>query len=326
MPRIEIFELRSLIISRLQQQYPPDHAELMADSILYGELIGRRSHGIARILPNSFGPMDEAPSGEPTVERLTSGSARVVGGPGALIVAMATRTAGDIAAESGMAAVTTVGSHSTSGALSFYAEQLTGRGLICVIAANTVSFVTPPGGTQRILGTNPLCIGIPGDGYPLILDMATSSISGGEVLAALEAGETLPEGVAVDSSGNPTTDPEAVAGGGALLPFGGHRGTGLSIAVQVLVGALTGVADLPLTPEHDWGHFFLVIDPSSLRNDTGAIATQLMSSISATPTRDGAEVRIPGHRTLKLRDAALERGTVDVDDQAYNRVKELIER
>ncbi len=303
-----------MIVRRLTQKYPADDAELMADSILFGELIGRPSHGIARILPGSFGPMDDEPGERPVVTRTGPSAARITGTPGILVASMATRLVADLAAESGMAVVSTTGSHSTSGSLAFYVEQLTSQQMVGIVATNTVSFITPQGGMERILGTNPLAIGIPATGYPFILDMATSALTGGEVLAAAASGSALPEGVAVDYWGHPTTDPKAVLEGGALLPFGGHKGLGLSMMVQLLSGVLAGSSSLPISAEDDWSHVFLAIRLSALGDVEQMKRTSraLSDRITAAKTRDGSEVRIPGHRSLATRDAALARGTVEI--------------
>lgn len=324
---VEIAALRDLILRRLRQRYSAEAAERMADCVLFGELIGRASHGIARLLPGSFGPMDEDPEGAPRTTKTARAAARIVGGPGMLVAALGTALVGEMAAREGMAVVTTTGSHSTSGALTYYVEQLTRKRLVAIAATNAGAFVAPPGGLERLFGTNPFAVGIPATGHPFIVDMATSATTVGEVLAAAGAGTTLPEDVAVDATGNPTTDPRAVADGGALLPFGGHKGLGLSMMVQILCSVFGGSAALPIRPaEDDWTHVFIAIsleavgEPDRMLQD----AQSLIDRIRATRTRDGAAVRIPGHRTLAARDAALARGTVDVDAGTLEQLTALL--
>lgn len=323
---IEISDLRAMIVRRLAQKYGVGDAELMADSVLFGELVGRRSHGIARILPGSYGAMDETPSGPPVSERTGPLSARITGGPGILVASMATRHVAQLALGQGMAVVATTGSHSTSGSLTYYIEQLTSQDLVAFIATNTVSFITPPGGTERILGTNPLAVGIPATGYPLVVDMATSGITGGEVIAAAKKGQPIPYGVAVDNKGNPTTDPQTVLDGGALLPFGGHKGLALSVMVQLLSGVFGGSNTLPLTAEDDWSHTFVAIsleaigDPHQMKQ----VARDLIDRIRSTSTKEGSEVRIPGHHSLARRDRALAAGTVDVDQATFEQLASLV--
>jgi len=323
---LDITELRDLILRRLRQQYTAEAAERMAGCVLFGELIGRPSHGIARLLPGTYGPMDERPGGPPRTTQTAPAAARIVGGPGMLVASLATSLVAELATEHGMAVVTTTGSHSTSGSLTYYVEQLTQRRLVAVVVANAAAFVAPPGGAMRLLGTNPLAVGIPATGHPFIADMATSATTAGEVLAAAAARTALPAGAAVDAQGRPTTDPLAMLDGGALLPFGGHKGLALSMMVQLLSGVFAGSTALPMTPADDWSHVFVAIslsaigEPERMRRD----AQTLLDRMRATGTRDGSQVRIPGHRTLTRRDEALARGTVDVDAGTLEQLTRLL--
>ncbi len=324
---IEIPRLRELIVRRLAQKYSVTDAELMADSVLFGELIGRRSHGIARILPGSYGAMDEEPGPPPVVDKTGPSAARITGRPGILVASLATRLVSELASSgNGMAVVSTTGSHSSSGSLTYYVDQLTSQQLVAFVATNTASFATPPGGMERVLGTNPLAVGIPTLGYPFIVDMATTAITGGEVIAAAKTESLIPQGVAVDNQGNPTTDPQAVLDGGALLPFGGHKGLALSMMVQLLSGVLAGSSTLPIGVEDDWSHVFVAIslatlgDPDQMRGT----AQDLIDRIRDTKTVDGSEVRIPGHRSLAKRDAALAKGTVDIDPNTFDQLTSLL--
>lgn len=320
---IEISDLRDLIVRRLAQRYPLDDAETMADSVLFGELIGRPSHGIARLLPGSYGPMDEQPSGTPVIEWKNASTARITGGPGILVASLATRLVGELALENGMAVVGTTGSHSTSGSLLHYVEQLTSRRLVGFVMTNSVSLVAPPKGMERLLGTNPLAVGIPAVGHPFVLDMATAAITGGEVVSSARIGVALPDGVAVDRQGEATNDPQAVLDGGALMAFGGHKGLGLSMMVQLLSGVFGASSALPISVDDNWSHFFMAIslesfgDPDELQ----LTAQELIDRIGSTTTRDGSKVRIPGHRSLAMRDAALAKGTVEIDPHTLHQLR-----
>ena len=324
--QIEIPRLHELIVQRLAQKYSAADAKVMADSILFGELIGRPSHGISRTLAGSFGVMDEESPTTPEVRRLGRSSARITGGPGILVASMATKLVDELANEFGMAVVSTTGSHSTSGSLLHYVEQLTNNGHVAMIATNSVSFVAPPGGTERVLGTNPFAVGVPALGHPLVLDMSTAAITGGGVLAAARSSEPLPAGTAVDAAGDPTTDPQAVLEGGALLAFGGHKGLALSMMVQLLSGVFGGTSVLPIGVEDDWSHVFVAIslasfgDPGQLRQT----AQELIDRIRTTATKDGAAVRIPGHHSLAKRDAAVAAGVVEIDPATYERFTALL--
>jgi uncharacterized oxidoreductase len=132
------------------------------------------------------------------------------------------------------------------GRIGAWAEMLAEAGLASFHFVNTSGFgilVAPFGGSDRRLSANPLAAGVPLDGQePIILDIATSIIAEGKIQVARNKGEAVPEGCMLDGQGRPTTDPEAFYADppGAILPFGGHKGSGLSIICEVLAGSLTG--------------------------------------------------------------------------------------
>lgn len=315
MARVDLEELRALVLACLADRFSPEHAEEIADVALFGEMAGRPSHGILRILRGSYGVLDEDPGPPPRIERLGTAAGRVDGRPGMLVAALGCELAGEIATETGFAVVTTRGSRSTSGSLTYFVEKLASAGLVGFVSAGTVNFVAIPGGSERVLGTNPFAFGIPAADQPFILDMATSAIAGGEVLTAKAEGTSLPPGVAVDSSGTSTTDPSDVLMGGALLPFGGYKGLGLSMMIQILNTALTGAEGDPV----DWGHLFVAFSISML-GDEEKIRRRAEEDLKRLRNAGGG--RIPGHRSLSSRDEALSRGWVDVDDEAFRRLVE----
>ena len=123
----------------------------------------------------------------------------------------------------------------------------------------------------------------------------------GEVLLSAETGEALPAGLAFDADGNPTRDARAAAGGG-VAPWGGHKGYGLSFAIQAL-GLLAGAA-LPRGNAQDYGFLFLVVDPARMLpgNDFAARMSDLVRAVKATPRQPGvAGIRIPSERAFRER-------------------------
>lgn len=322
---VAVAELERLALARLGQVFPAHQAEAMAGSIVFAELAGRATHGIIRLLPGRFGPVDEEPGPDPAVDRLGPTTARVTGRPAALVAGAATDLAIEIARSQGMAAVTVAGSRSSSGCLAYYVERLTGAGMVGIMAASTGAFVAPPGGTRRLLGTNPIAIGLPTRGAPFILDMGTAAITFGDVAVAVQEDRPLPAGVAVDAQGDPTTDP-AAALHGALLAFGGHRGLGLSMAVELLAGGLSGAMAAGGDPDRGWGHLVLALSLEALGDADGirADVDDAVGRIRSAPTRDGTPVRIPGRASIARRDEALARGTVEVDRAVLTELRRLV--
>jgi uncharacterized oxidoreductase len=111
--------------------------------------------------------------------------------------------------------------------------------------------VAPPGGTEPTLSTNPIAIGVPTGGQPLVLDISTSVVANGKVLVQQMAGESCPEGWLLDAEGQPTTDPAVRFSDprGTLLPMGGYKGFGLSLLLDILVGGLSGGSCPPAAPD-----------------------------------------------------------------------------
>src|SRR5690606_8255515 len=136
------------------------------------------------------------------------------------------------------------------------------------------------GGIDRVLGTNPLAIGIPNDGDPVVVDMATSATAIGHVRMASHAGQGIPPGVAIDGGGKPTTDP-AAAIAGALSPLGGAKGFGLGLCVALLsgpvIGAVLGDRLDRVSGQGDGeagqrGHLFIALDPAAFGDPAAARA------------------------------------------------------
>lgn len=132
-------------------------------------------------------------------------------------------------------------------------EPFADEGLVALSVVNSMTCVVPHGARKPLFGTNPIAFAAPcAEHDPIVFDMATSAMAHGDVQIAARAGQQLPEGMGVDANGEPTTEPKAILEGGALLPFGGHKGSALSMMVELLAAALTGGH---FSWEFDWsGH------------------------------------------------------------------------
>lgn len=186
----------------------------------------------------------------------------------------------------------------TCTSLGYFTEQFAQAGLIALGVTNATPRVAAPGGSKRILGTNPLAFAVPDGqgGVAFQWDFSTSAVALGKITMAQAAGESIPEGWAVDADGNPTTDPDAALAG-SLVSAGGYKGYGIGLLVEVLAAALTGSnrsVDVPplKTPEgapHDLGQYYVVIDPAA--HDDG-FADQLVALAATVAEDPGA--RLPG--------------------------------
>jgi len=200
------------------------------------------------------------------------------------------------------------------GRIGAWAEVVADAGLASVHFVNTSGFgilVAPHGGSDRRLSANPIAAGVPGPGgASLVLDISTAAIAEGKIQVALNRGDTLPEGCTIDAQGRPSRDPAVFYGPpvGALLPFGGHKGYGLSVLCEVLAGALTGGGTT--NPGNDTAKRLvnnmtsIVFDPDAFlgRQAFAEEIARMASWVRASPPAGpGAEVLLPGEIERRTR-------------------------
>ena len=286
--------------------FPAEEARIITDQLIDNSLCGYRFAGLPRILAIARDAKTGAARTAIRVVHETPNSALVDGGNNVGYVAV--HRGMEIAvAKAKAAGIASVGVYNSyfSGRNAYYLERIVEAGLIGLHTASGSPHVVPPGGRRPALGTNPIAFGFPSSEGPVIFDIGTASLMWGEVLLSAETGEALPAGLAFDADGNPTRDARRAAGGG-VAPWGGHKGYGLSFAIQAL-GLLAGAA-LPRGNAQDYGFLFLVVDPvlmlpgEGFAGDFAAQMSELVRSIKATPLQPGAqEIRIPSERAFRER-------------------------
>lgn len=232
---------------------------VITDALLWATLRGNDSHGIAhlpmyvRMYLRPEDPPRLNPAANPTVTS-TADAVVVVdgdGGPGQRVLRLAADLSAERATRTGVAVATAVRS-THHGALGYALERLVRRDMIGLIFVCSGASTPPYGGSERKLGTNPVAIGIPaGECPPILVDMSTSASTWLGLLARWKSGDPIPEGVILDDDGRPTTDRAAFTFGfrsqdatprGALSTIGGgHKGSALQLAVEMLGGILPGL-------------------------------------------------------------------------------------
>lgn len=298
------------------------HAAWTADILVEGDLMGLGTHGVLRLLLycERLRLKGINPDAEIALERRAPSLALVDGddGLGPAVSMTALEAALEMAAETGIAYVGCRRSNHF-GALAPYGLKACERGFVMIAGTNASPTIAPWGGREARLGNNPMAVAAPCPQPPhFLLDMAMSVAARGKIRKALAEGKPIPEGWAVDAAGLPTTDPQAALGG-FLLPFGGHKGSGLSQAVDLLSAVLSGARFLTdITPWTDspelpsgTGHFFLLIDPQRLLGAEAYAAAMARFSdiVRTTPAADAAQpVQLPGEREQLRRDKALAEG------------------
>lgn len=209
----------------------------------------------------------------------------------------------DKAREYGVGAI---GVHNSNhfGTGAYFTQLAAQQGMIGIAYSNSVAKVVPHGGVEAVFGTNPFSFSAPRDsGKSLLLDMSTAAMSGGEVMRRVESGSTLPEGIAVHSDGSPLLNPAEIDRG-ALLAFGGYRGSGIALMIEILCSTLTGAMtsrDINSMFRADSGrghngHFFMAISIAhfmpvvEFQTRLELLLTQVLSS------GHGNSIHIPGER------------------------------
>lgn len=197
------------------------------------------------------------------------------------------------------------------GAAGYYAARAAEQGFIGFAYSNSMPKVAPHGGRHRLLGTNPFAFACPRrNAPPLIIDLATGASAGSMVSHARRMGLPLPDGIALDSAGNPTTNPNEVDGGGCLLPAAGAKGYCLGLIVEILSGVLTGAAVAPnvgsifrdLDRQTRCGHLCVALDIARFLppEQFADRLEDLLGAVTAVAPRDGfRSVSLPGDARLR---------------------------
>lgn len=306
---MDLADLRRTIITKLRAHgLAGADAEALADLALDAEMRGKGAHGLRTLrelvatLPARRGRECRVVT-DHGVLLLLDASER----PGPLAAREAVRHATQRAREHGIALV---GATATGpvGALAGYADPT--NGLVTLLMASTPLAVVPPGGSEPLLGTNPLCLSAPG---PVVIDFATADLPFRHLMLARERGTPLPEGKAVDRDGRPTTDAREARG---LLAFGDHRGAALGLVVEILAASLLGVhgKGVGFEPAH-FSLLILAIDPDRL-GSRGCLEQAVQEIMKAHP-------RVPGDEARKKRERALADGAMEIPEDTLRLLDEL---
>jgi LDH2 family malate/lactate/ureidoglycolate dehydrogenase len=224
---------------------PAQDAREVAECLVMAELRGVDSHGLIRLPVYARRIQAKVAKARPEirVESRYSAVALLDGdnGLGPVVGSRAMEEAVRLAETCGVGYVG-VRSSNHFGAAAFYVEKAIRRGCIGCAVSNAPPNMAAFGGRERFLGTNPLAIGIPaGEERPLVFDASSSVVARGKIIVAAERNLPIPEGWAIDPEGRPTTDARAALAG-AVLPFGGPKGSAISFIIDILSGVLTGAS------------------------------------------------------------------------------------
>jgi LDH2 family malate/lactate/ureidoglycolate dehydrogenase len=301
---------------------PKDRAEIIAEILLEGDLLGHTTHGLQLLGPylKKIQAQEMTLTGQPDIIR-DSSSTIVLDGrylPGPWLVVNAIDLAVCRLPRHGVVTIVIQRSHHIA-CLEAYLKRAADRGLVMLLMSSdpSVGTVSPPGGLKGIYTPNPIAAGIPTDGDPILIDISTSTTSNGLTMRLHKKKERLPDAWVKTANGEATDDPGALftEPPGTLLPLGGldlgYKGFALGILIEALTSALAGHgrADGP----DRWGAsiFLQLIDPDAFggkerfRRET----SWFVNACHQTPVRPGdPPVRVPGERALQRRKEQLANG------------------
>lgn len=287
---------------------PPEHADVVGRDLVRADLRGVDSHGVMRI-PMYLerlrrGLVNPTPHVRVTRQTAAVASVDADDAMGFIPAHRAMDEAMDLAQDAGIGLVG-VRRSNHFGMAALYALQAIERGFVSMIFTNASPAIPMHGGRTTFLGASPLAAGVPGgDKPPFVMDMAMTVIARGKIRLAAQRGQAIPDGLALDRKGRPTTD-AAEAFEGVCLPFGGVKGSVLATLMDLLSGVLTGAAYggdvknpyLDHTGPQDAGHLFFAIRPDLFMSldDFGARMDEFSARVKDLPPAEGFdEVLLPG--------------------------------
>lgn len=331
--RLSLEEAASLSRSILRTHgYSTEHAAAITRSVVANQRGECHSHGLYRLIDcvNTVTRGGVDPRAVPVVCDQAPAVVRVdaKGGNSLLAFEMGRAALIDKARDQGVA-ILAINHAFHFSALWPEVESIAEQGMVALAMTPSHAYVAPAGGHAPLMGTNPLAFSWPRpDAAPFTFDFATSVVARGEIELHRRAGKAIPEGWALDVDGQPTTDAEAALAG-SLLPFGGHKGSALSLMIELLAGPLIGDCLGRDThpadgcggngPRH--GELILAMNPASLSRQDVATSWQQAETLFAAVIGQGA--RLPSQRRQQARQRSDAHG-VSIPAALYDTLQALL--
>jgi uncharacterized oxidoreductase len=316
---------------------PADDAAWIASLLVRANLRGHDSHGVIRVpqyvAALQRGTLNPKPQMRLIVDTPTIAILDGDGGFGQVVARRGVALVLERVRAQGLAAVALRGANHV-GRLADYAEMLAADGVIGLLWANARGGlnVAPWGGAGRRLGTNPHAIAVPGPGGVVSMshDFASSVWAEGKLRVKFNRGETVPAGIMLNGRGEPSTDPREyyTEPPGSLLTAGAHKGFGLSIAIEILGGILSGAGAASGEPAvFRNGTLIVAIDPARFLplEDFHAQVTALLEWVRTAPLAAGAQdILIPGEPEARM-ERERRAGGVPVEDETWRQIRQAAE-
>ena len=287
------------------------HASICANALINAELVGAPTHGLSRLKMycDRINKKVINPKPKIKIKKISQSIAHIDADNSIGFVAadIGIKHAINNAKKTGfgLVGIKRSGHYGLSG---YYAEQAVKKNLIAFCFTNAPPAIAPHGAKKSLFGTNPICFGTPTSSkVPFILDTSVSVINRGKIRVAARSGKKIPEGVALDKNGKPTTDAKKALAG-VQLPIAGFRGSGLAWMVDILSGVLTGgnhggkVKDPfdDFSGPQNIGHLFIVIKPNLFVNNYNQRIKENIKRIKKLPKIKGVKkILYPGQNKLE---------------------------
>lgn len=217
----------------------------------------------------------------------------------------------------------------SAGALGYYTEKLAKAGYVGIMMSAADPGVVAFGGKTPVFGTNPISIAVPTNNEPILLDMSTAALTWGDLVKYDNESKSLPEGLAFDGEGNPTTDPKKAMDGWVTTFDKSYKSSGLALMIQILAGPLVGSVYSKDYNFCHYGSLIIAINPGAFGNkDTflervGAMIKEIKESDKATGF---SEIQIPGERGYKSAKKASENETIEISQELLNKINDFLKQ
>jgi LDH2 family malate/lactate/ureidoglycolate dehydrogenase len=310
-----------------------EHARTVAKVLIFANLRGMDTHGVLRVASYirfiRVGDLNPRPAMRARNETAACVLLEADRAAGPVAMQKAMELAIDKARQAG-AGVCLVRATTHTGALGYYTHMAAERGMAAIAFSSSTANMAYHGARAAGVSTAPLALAVPGEQGPIALDMASSILSMGKLRQAKRTGAPLEEGQALDKDGNPTTDAGEAA---VLLPFGGAKGSGLSLLIECMTSLVAGnpllaeaLERTALGAHHrqngavialDLARF---VDPAEFRRQAGRLAR----AIKALPPQPGMEILLPGERGARA-DEERRRDGIPVPEAVLEELRNLME-
>ena len=322
----EIYQLANKTL--LANDCDEENANILSDTIMRAERDGSLSHGLFRLPAYVASLKSKKVNGKarPEVKKISSSVVKVLGNHAfaPMVLKVGLPELIKLAKETGVAMLAINNSHHMA-AMWPETEAVAEQGLVAFACTSYKPMVAPAGAKKALFGTNPISFAWPRPGKtPVVYDMATAAMAMGEVQVAAREGHKVPIGTGLNKDGKETTDPNEIVKGGVLLPFGGYKGSGIAMMVELLAGALIGETFSYETAAKDnkdggppsGGEFILAMSPEKIAGPHWYKHSN--EFFEKMKSMDG--VRLPGERRHKNR---LDNGPRNINEELVNKIKSL---